>query len=423
MGAPTKPSLAEDFIYPRYERGCISNLPNAILNLFGVKTPKPQLPLREHVEKLGADKASKVVLLLLDGFGFDQFQRNQNNFSFLSNLSRNGSVFPLTSVFPSQTTNALATLNTGLMPQEHGLFEYFIYLKEAGQVVNTLSFEPVGSAYGSGAQTEFDPHLAFNGKTIHTTLKAEGIETFVHAYKYYAFSPCSQLLFDGSTVVPSWKTSDMVVNLRRNLQDTQGPAYFFVHFDTLDTIAHEYGPNSEQYAAELSAISYLLSKELVEKVDAQTAKETLILVTADHGEAAINPQDTLYLNNFPQVISNLKTEKKLPILPAGGPRDVFLHIQEEKLAQTKEFLTKELGKKAAIIETQEAIEQGLFGIGEAAEVFCERAGNLMVLPFANQTVWFEFSQGRKLELWGHHGGLSREEMVVPFGLAKLSSLK
>jgi cold shock CspA family protein len=110
-------------------------------------------------------------------------------------------------------------------------------------------------------------------------------------------------------------------------------------------------------------------------------------------------------------------------LPSGGPRDVFLHIQEEKLAQTKELLTKELGKKAAIIETQEVIEQGLFGIGKAAEVFCERAGNLMVLPFANQTVWFEFSQGRKLELWGHHGGLSREEMVVPFGLAKLSSLK
>jgi hypothetical protein len=423
MDAPKK-SSSGDFVYPQYERDCISNLPHAILDLFGVKAPKPRLPLQEHTEKLWADRVSKVVLLLLDGFGFNQFQRHQNDFKFLSNLSRKGTVFPITSVFPSQTTNALATLNTGLMPQEHGLFEYFLYFKEAGQVVNTLSFEPVSSAYNSSAQTDFDPRLAFKGKTIHTALRDAGIETFTHAYKYYAFSPCSKLLFEGSTIVPSWKTSDMVVNLRRNLEETRGPAYFFVHFDTLDTIAHEYGPDSYQYTAELSAISYLLSKELAEKINPQTAEETLLLVTADHGEATINPQETTYLNGYPQVLGNLKLEKNhKPILPAGGPRDVFLHVQEEKLAETKELLSKEIGKKAQILETREAIEKGLFGIGEAADVFCERAGNLMVLPFENKTVWFEFSEGRKLQLLGHHGGLSRAEMVVPFGLAKLSSLK
>jgi hypothetical protein len=47
----------------------------------------------------------------------------------------------------------------------------------------------------------------------------------------------------------------------------------------------------------------------------------------------------------------------------------------------------------------------------------------MILPYGNETVWFEFFEGRKLNLRGHHGGLSREEMLVPFGMAKLSDLK
>jgi predicted AlkP superfamily pyrophosphatase or phosphodiesterase len=82
----------------------------------------------------------------------------------------------------------------------------------------------------------------------------------------------------------------MVAKLRKNLEKNRGAAYFFVHLDTLDTIAHEYGPDSYEYTAELSTICYLLKRELIEKIDTQTAKETLILVTADHGAVNINPK-------------------------------------------------------------------------------------------------------------------------------------
>ena len=84
---------------------------------------------------------------------------------------------------------------------------------------------------------------------------------------------------------------------------------------------------------------------------------------------------------------------------------------------------QKIGDKAQIIETKEAAKKGLFGLGFAGREVFERTGNLMILPYGNQTVWFEDSDGRKISFLGQHGGLNEQEMLVPFAMAKLSSLK
>lgn len=364
------------------------------------------------------------MLLVIDGFGFDQFLSYYKDNRFLTKLANKGEVFPLTSVFPSQTTNALTTLNTGLTPQEHGLFEYSIYLKDIG-VVNSLRFERVYSKRRNKLTEEgFDPKILFNGKTIHSALKENGINTFTHMYMPNAYSACSKLIFEGSTIVSSLKSSDLIVNLRKTLEKSAGNAYFFVHIDSLDTIAHEYGPLSYEYYAELSVISYLLNKELVEKINQKTAKETLILMTADHGGVNVVPKETIYLNWFPKAMGNLQCGKDgKHILPIGSPRDVFLHIKDEKLTETRELLSQKIGKKAQIIETKEAIKNGLFGLRDASNEFLERTGNLLILPYRNETIWFERPDGKKMNFMGYHGGLNEKEMLVPFALANLNNLK
>jgi predicted AlkP superfamily pyrophosphatase or phosphodiesterase len=410
-----------DFVFPRYEEKCISNIPGTVLELFGVENER-RLPIEIGVE---ADEVDKVVLFVLDGFGHNQFLRYCEDNKFLANLAEKGGVFPVTSVFPSQTTNALTTLNTGLTPQEHGLFEYYLYLKEVDRIVSTLSFEPLGyKRRNELTDRGFDPKLLFKGSTIQNTLREAGVKTFVHIYIRHAYSPYSQVIFDGSTVVPNFKSSDLVVTLRKTLEKERGPAYFFVHLSNLDTIAHEYGPQSYEYRTELSVISYLLQKELVEKIDRKTAKETLLLMTSDHGGVSVVPQDTTYLNGFPQVVENLQCGKGgKRILPTGSPRDVFLHVREEKLRETQELLVQKIGGKAKIVETEEAIKAGLFGLGEVGSEFFDRVGNLLILPYGNETVWFEHVKGIRFSLLGHHGGLTEKEMLVPLAITKLSNLK
>lgn len=421
----TQQSGPDGFLYPQYGQNCISDIPNAILNLFKVETQKGKSQLEEHIEKSGYERINNVVLIVLDGFGFNQFSRYHQKYRFFAKIAEEGKVFPITSVFPSQTTNALTTLNTGLSPQEHSVFEYFIYLKEAGMVVDTLWFEHIDSNYRIKLLDKgFHAEMLFDGKTIHETLRENGIKAYAHIPASSAYSVCSSLIFKGSKVVPAVKISDTIVGLRKNLEKCDGSAYFFVHLDTLDTIAHVYGPNSYEYEAELSMISYLLNKELIEKVSLRVAKETLILVTADHGSVDVDPKETIYLNHLPKVIENLQCGGNGErILPTGSPRDIFLHVREEKLAETRKMLSRKLAEKAQVIETKEAIKNGLFGIGDASEKFLERAGNLLLLPYGNETIWIECSEGRRANFLGYHGGLSEEEMLVPFAIAKLGSLK
>lgn len=417
-----KKSTNTNFIYPQYNNNCISNIPNAILQFFDAEKEKIKSPLNDKIEKVSSEKINKVVLLVIDGFGFNQFLNYQKENSFLANLTSKGEACPLTSVFPSQTTNALTTLNTGLTPQEHGLFEYFIYLKDVG-VVNALRFERIGSKHQKLVDEGIDPNiLLLRGKSIHNTLKEKGINTYTHIHASNAFNACSKLIFQGSTIIPAIKSSDSIVRLRKKLEENSGnSAYFFVYLDSLDTISHEYGPDSYEYYAELSVITHLLHKELVQKIDPKTAKETLLLITADHGGVNVNPKQTTYLS---KTILNLQTGKnRKTILPTGSPREIFLHIREERLAETKEWLIQKIGNKAQIIKTKEAAEKGLFGLRVASERFFERTGNLMILPYGNQTVWFEKPEGRKISYLGQHGGLNEEEMLVPFAISNLHDLK
>jgi hypothetical protein len=239
-----------------------------------------------------------------------------------------------------------------------------------------------------------------------------------------AVNACTKLVFEGSTIVSAYKNSYAIVKLRKQIENTSGSAYFFVHLETLDTISHEYSPESDEYNAELQAISYLIQKELVEKINPQAAKETLLLMTADHGGVQVDLQRAVYLGLNSEPLLNAKTGvDRKKILPTGSPRDVFLHVKEHKLQQTKDALASKIGDKAQILETSQAAENGLFGLGKASDAFLERTGNLLIVPYGKETVWFEHRSGRRINLLGQHGGLHPDEMLVPFAAAKLSSLK
>jgi hypothetical protein len=415
------------FVYPQYRDNCISNIPELLKEIFEINNKPQNYPNKHITEKTETEQNKKVILIIIDGFGRNQFLKHYKKNQFLTKLSNKGIVQSLTSVFPSQTTNALTTLNTGLTPQEHGIFEYFIYLKNIG-IINALKFERINTKTKNNLIKEgHTPNsLLLKGKTIHNTLNENGIKTFTHTNINNAYSACSKIIFQGSTIIPSLKTTDAIVGLRKNLEENKNnSAYFFVHLDTLDTIAHEYGSNSYQYCAELSTITYLLNKELVQKLDTKTAKDTLLLVTSDHGSVNVDINRTIYLPKISAAASAyLQTgEDKKLILPTGSPREIFLHVKEEKLAEAKQWLFEKIGDKAQIIETIEAAEMGLFGVGNVSECFFERTGNLLILPYGHETIWFEDPKGGKIRYLGQHGGLSSHEMFVPFAVANLRNLK
>lgn len=413
-----------DFVYPFYEKYCFSNIPSTILNFFGIKTQRTTLPseLTSHIDVEGVDK---VVLLIVDGFGFNQWLQYYRQHDFLAKLTQRGVVSPLTTVFPSTTANAITTINSGLTPQEHGLPEWYVYFREIDMIINTMHFRSLGSKRQDELLDKgVNPKILYDGNTIYEMLKKEDVKSFAFIDEAFAYSAYSKLVFKGSTIKPAIDTSDLIVALRKHLEKQKGPAYYYVYLGSLDSIAHEYGPHTKQYKAELSNINSLLETELVEKINKTTAEESLLIVTSDHGQLNVNPKETIYLNGYKKLVQNLqKSPYGNVILPSGSPRDVFLHVKPEKIQEVRDFLSQKFGEKTKIMETKEAIQRGLFGTGQPNDEFLKRIGNLLILPHKNHTIWYNHPKGRKFNLLGHHGGLNKDEMLVPFAITKLSKLK
>jgi len=75
------------------------------------------------------------------------------------------------------------------------------------------------------------------------------------------------------------------------------------------------------------------------------------------------------------------------------------------------------------MRTEEAIDEGLFGVNTPSRKFRRRVGNLMILPHAKKTVWYRYRKGDALALRGHHGGLLKDEMTIPLASARVSDLQ
>ncbi|HSW72452.1 MAG TPA: hypothetical protein VLG44_03475 [Chlamydiales bacterium] len=137
---------------------------------------------------------------------------------------------------------------------------------------------------------------------------------------------------------------------------------------------------------------------------------------ADHGLITVHPEKTFYLNQeIPQIKKNfLIGADQKPLAPAGSCRDFFLHIQDEKLHETKEILDKFLSEKAEVYFTHDLIKEGLFGNKGTTQAFLNRVGNLVILPKRSEAVWWyeknRFAQG----FLASHGGLTKEEMETIF---------
>ena len=425
VGFIEKEKRKGDFVYPFFDGYCFSNIPSTVLKFFGIKSRRTVLSSKYFDGKLGNDGSDKFVLVIIDGFGFDQWLRYYRGHEFFGRLTERGAVSSLTAVFPSTTANAITTVNTGLTPQEHGLPEWFVYFREIDMIINTVHFKPLGSRRNDELlEMGVDPKVLYDGDTIYQKMKNEDVKTFTFIDKAIAQSVYSRLVFNGSTIRDAVRTSDLIVNLRKHLEKEDGPAFYYVYLGSLDSVGHRYGPFTEEYGAELSSLSFQLHRQLIEKISRKAAKECLLCITADHGQVNVDPKKTFYLNRYSRLVQSFqKSSEGNVIFPTGSPRDVFLHVKPDNVKEACEFLSGKLGGRAEIMETEEAFEMGLFGTGESHREFFSRMGNVLVLPHNNFTVWYEHPEGRKFDLLGHHGGLTGGEMFVPLAVANLSSLK
>ena len=238
-----------------------------------------------------------------------------------------------------------------------------------------------------------------------------GVDPFVFGMREYTPSTYSNVVMAGAEQYPFKTLSEALVNLGLLLEQRTNPAYIHLYFDKIDALCHEYGPNAPQTEAEIE--TFLLMMEHYFERIFKGKKRILFLMTADHGASEVDPQTTTYLNTNPRfagVERFLKTNRKGELLvPAGSARDMFLYIRDDLLDEAQSFLATRLEGKADVVKTESLIEDGYFG-PEVSPRFRERVGNLVILPYRYESVWW-YEKGKfEQKFYGHHGGLTRQEM-------------
>lgn len=413
----------DQFLWPDYARYSFAQIPALVELLLGTK--QGEHPFADTVLKRVNPQPQNVVLLLIDGFGYQQWLKYGEQYPFLSRLLAKGSLLPITSLFPSTTAASVTTISSGLTPQEHGLIEWHLYLEELDEIIYTLPFSSldIEDRGDSLLKRGVDPSILFNGTSLHTRLRDRRIDTYALLREAYSASAYTSVSQAGANIIPYSSTPDMLVHLRQRLAAAKQRSYFYVYWDEIDHMSHMYEPHSEPYLVALNSLTYLLQTEFLDKVDRKTAENTVLLVTADHGHVVMKPDETIYLNQWPEITESLaKSPAGKTVYPWGNTRDVFLKVAEDKIDEAISFLSEKLAGKARVVRSQEEADKGLFGIGQEHPQFRQRIGNVLILPYEDYTVWYQYPGHEKNKHRGMHGGLSREEMLTVLGFATLSDL-
>lgn len=415
-------SLNTRFIAPAYHSNCFANIPLTVKYLLTGKE-SPALPPEAFGGLLR--KYDRVIFLLADAFGWNFFEKFGDSYPFLKHLSRNGAVSRLTSQFPSTTASHITTIHSGLPVGQSGIYEWQYYEPQLDILITPLLFSQAGvKKRETLKKAGVDPRRIYPNRTFYQDLQENQIASYVFQHQAYTPSSFGDVMFQGAKVI-SYKTfPEVMVNLFQLFRQSKTGSYFFLYFDRIDDIGHEYGPDSPQVEAEIDIFLTTMDRMLPKKLD-EGFKKTLFIMTADHGLVRVDPKKTIYLNLFRDFTGfnrMIKTNRKDQlIIPGGSCRDMFLYIREEYLEEARQMLGDGLAGKAEVYLVQDLIDNELFGPLPLSPTLLSRLGNLVILPFENESVWW-YEKGRfEMTFYGHHGGLTRPEMEIPFMLYAYNS--
>ena len=412
--------MSEDFIYTNPNRSLL-NVPPTILSHFGIKTNKNPLP-EDFTSNL--KDSSKLILFLIDGFGFNIFDKYADN-NFFKVFKQKGEINEITSVFPATTAAALTTLHTGLAPIEHGFFEWDLYMPSIGEIIESLPYKIVTTEFTDvNVQLPQDSSLIFNGKTIYETLKENQVDSVIFLPEDISVSIYTQATSKCAKVVGYKDLPDLLFKLVSTLEQSDSQLFCYVYWPLVDKAKHVYGVWTDETKNEVEKLSKYLEQDFLRKLNPDTANNTGIFFTADHGLEDIDLENVTLLNEHTYLTERYeKNSKGNPILPSGSPRDIFLHIKQDSVDEVISYLEKILENKSVVLKLNEKKIKQLFGDYVPHKEFLERLGNVLILSRGSHVCWYEYNNEKKLVLKGHHGSLLESEMIIPFGSAKVSDLK
>ena len=361
------------FIKPNFKRNIV-NISATLAEFLGCPNEKPTLPILE--KELSKDYKN-VVFLILDGLGINPIKINLDKHSIL----RRNIKQVLTSTFPSTTTNATTSYLTNKYPMEHGWFAWCMYFEELDRVV--------------------DVYLAKDTYTRESIDKGF-VKKTLPIVPYYKKANTDR---DISVVVPefwhnddenryAWKTIDEMFANIENLCQRENKQFIYAYCDDPDHTMHENGVSSKE--------AHTVINKLNEGVDklSKKLKDTLFVVSADHGQIDIDGYIEIYKDN--KILSML--EKPLVF----EPRATGMFVKKGNEKEFEKLFNQKYGKDFKLLKISNLLKQNYFG-GNFVGPNARFLPNFIAVGKTNKLLVYSPDMPK---FKGHHTSLTKE-MEVP----------
>jgi hypothetical protein len=351
-----------------------------------------------------------VLIIYFDAFGWGSYERHAEH-PLLEHARNHGLVSKLTSQFPSTTAAHMTTIHTGLPVGLHGVYEWFMLLPEANRIVAPLLFSFAGDALPNTLLAAgISPAEVFPEGDFYKTLRDAGVARHVALPFEISASTPGELLLRQAVVHPFSDIGDGMVALENALTEADS-GYGFIYLPAVDAAMHKLGPDAPEVEQLIDETLTVLARNLLR---GSLREGTLVLLTADHGMAHVDPDRSLYVNDlWPEIVDQLEMGSDgRPLAPAGSSRDLFLHTRRGSHDHVRTTLQTLLDGSAEVRPVAEMIQQGIFG-PVVSERFRRRVGDLVVLPYPGEAVYWNEPPRFTQPYRGQHGGLTHAEMEIP----------
>ncbi len=380
------------FYKPDYDGGSIVNLLASVILARGGFSPHKALAgcCVRHL-----DQAERIVYLLVDGLGKHQLDAYLNRGCGRSFFSRHPHEV-VSTVFPATTAAAVTTCATGSSPAEHGVLSWWLNLHDLGVVGNVLLEKTRTGAPMDAPGFDLRDYLKLPSYLDGTSGG--------RALLSYGHIPESALSNAGTewNSKECYRTLEGLKKSMMNYAHSSGERLAYAYWPELDACCHEYGCFNSRTLAHFDAIDSMLAC----LADELRGTGTVLLVTSDHGLVDCPDGCFIDLSKVDGLYDCLAT------LPSGDARQVSFFVRPSR---RRDFLNccSMLDEAGVLVRGQELIRMGIFGPGRSHPSLSGRVGDYVLI--ARNGFAFEAppSGFQASALAGYHGGMSRDEMLVP----------
>lgn len=382
---------------PDYHGGSIVNLMQSIVTGLGDGAAAPDHPPHREVPPALLSESRHVVLMVIDGLGYDYLRRTRPN-GAIASLPHH----PMTSVFPSTTTSAVTTFLTAESPKQHALTGWYMWLREVGVVAAPLPFRIRAGGgnlrdAGLAAESVFDRVPAFN------RIKRR---SFMIQPAHLCSSAYTRAHLGRATSKP-YRTLGGFFSRIRRLTASKMPSYIYAYWADLDTLGHRRGMESTAAADHLAEIDAQVER-LLAKLRGRGAT---LLLTADHGFVDTTPASWVELDKHPDLQSTLA----VPL--CGEPRAAYCYVHPGAEQDFTGYVRERLATECELWSADALLDGAYFGLGQAHARLADRIGHYCLIMRGNHAIRDRIATERRVKaMIGVHGGTSESEMNVPLAI-------